>query len=88
MTYHHVIEIEPGHLFHWSAPINGMDWLTDDHYYIVEAYGDNQTKFIQKDTFTENRELAEGQVTAQELAEMAAEGYAVFDQELKAAVEK
>lgn len=88
MTYHHTIDIKDGESFHWSDPINGMDWLTDDHWYIVQAYGDNQTRFIQKDTFTQNRDLTDQEMTAEQLANMAVQGYMTFDQELKAQVEK
>ncbi len=46
-AYRHIINIEKGKSFSWSDKF--AMGMTDNHIFLVEAYGDNQTKFIQSD---------------------------------------
>jgi hypothetical protein len=78
----HTIFYEEGKLFGWSE--KAFMGIKDNHKFIVETYGDNQTRFIQSDKFEEGAIWLIGRRITKVLCEKHTE----FNRSLKAEVER
>ncbi len=83
IAYPHLLNYTENESFGWSDPIIGLDGIVDNHMYTVTFCG-NQTEFIQTDEFSGNNQ----NVSALTLATIVLTDYQIFNQELKAEVEK
>ena len=83
--FEHVLNLDEGVSFNWSDPFPFAPDMTDDHTFLVEAFGDGQTRFIQTDVFTGTG--SEG-LTTLGLATIVRDAYVSFNRELKNEVEK
>ena len=83
--FEHVLNLDEGVSFNWSDPFPFAPDMMDDHTFLVEAFGDGQTRFIQTDVFTGTG--SEG-LTTLGLATIVRDAYVSFNRELKNEVEK
>ena len=83
--YEHVLNLDEGVSFNWSDPFPFAPDMTDDHTFLVEAFGDHQTRFIQTDVYTGT---GSGGLTTLGLATSTRDSYVSFNRELKNEVEK
>ena len=79
----HVLTWEEGRSFGWSDPLAFAPGIVDDHHYIVDRTDGTNTLFIQIDTLTGDNDAYPAAVLADQLVQ----GYAWFNQQLKAEVE-
>ena len=80
----HVLTWEEGRSFGWSDPLAFAPGIVDDHHYIVDRTDGTNTLFIQIDTLTGDNDAYPAAVLADQLVQ----GYAWFNQQLKAEVER
>ncbi len=83
--FEHVLNLDEGVSFNWSDPFPFAPDMTDDHTFLVEAFGENQTRFIQIDVLTGT---GSGGLTTLGLATTIRDAYVSFNRELKNEVEK
>jgi hypothetical protein len=79
----HWDDSETRKVFGWSAPTSEGGSVIDDHYYIAEMMGPNQTRFIQTDAFRGMSRLM-----APLMLRLVRRWYVRFNHDLKAQVEE
>lgn len=84
LGFPHALSYEEGVQFGWSDPISFAPGVVDNHFYRVEACGD-ETLFIQTDGFT-GADINFGNLV--DFANLALTDFQTFNQELKTEVEK
>ena len=80
----HALTWEEGRSFGWSDPLAFAPGIIDDHHYIIDRTDGTNTLFIQIDTLTGDNDAYPAAVLADQLVQ----GYAWFNQQLKAEVER
>ena len=76
----HVLTLKEGVSFQWSDPFAAAPTIRDNHTYMVEPFGDGQTRFTQVDEFTG---APSGQLTTLAAANATRESYITFNRELR-----